>query len=109
MTRSQVTARPDVPNRTGRSALVIAHPGHELRVHGWLESARPEVFVLTDGSGHAGQSRLASTSRLLDCAGAWPGPIYGRVTDRTLYTALLDGRLNLFTGLAVELSEALVQ
>jgi hypothetical protein len=109
MTRSQATARPHVPNTTGRAALVIAHPGHELRVHGWLESARPEVFVLTDGSGHTGQSRLASTSRLLDRAGARPGPIYGRFTDRALYTALLDGQLDLFTGLAVELSEALVQ
>ena len=24
-------------------ALVIAHPGHELRVYGWLERERPEV------------------------------------------------------------------
>src|SRR4030095_641561 len=29
-----------------RAALVSAHPGHELRVHGWLEIARPLVFVL---------------------------------------------------------------
>src|SRR5207302_1404403 len=31
------------------SALLVAHPGHELRVHGWLERERPLVFVLTDG------------------------------------------------------------
>jgi len=101
MIRSQVTA--------ARTALVIAHPGHELRVHGWLECAGPEVFVLTDGSGHAGRSRLASTSRLLHRAGARRGRIYGRLTDRTFYAALLEGQLDLFTSLAVELSEALIR
>ena len=90
-----------------RAALVIAHPGHELRVHGWLEQARPEVFVLTDGSGHTGRSRLASTSRLLARAGARPGCIYARLTDRDLYATLLDGQLDVFVRLAVELGEAL--
>src|SRR5207253_5484219 len=33
----------------GRAALVIAHPGHELRVYHWLRLARPSVFILTDG------------------------------------------------------------
>src|SRR6266699_30347 len=55
---------PTFPGR--RAALVIAHPGHELRVHAWVELAQPLAFVLTDGSGHTGQSRLASTSRLVD-------------------------------------------
>jgi hypothetical protein len=33
----------------GKAALVVAHPGHELRVFHWLRLARPCVFVLTDG------------------------------------------------------------
>src|SRR5438876_6336532 len=74
---------PTFPGR--RAALVIAHPGHELRVHAWVELAQPLAFVLTDGSGHTGQSRLASTSRLLDQTGASSGGIYGRLTDRALY------------------------
>ena len=28
------------PFDRGPAALVVAHPGHELRVHGWLELAR---------------------------------------------------------------------
>ena len=40
------------------AALVIAHPGHELRIHHWLERARPVTFVLTDGSGHTDHSRI---------------------------------------------------
>ncbi len=92
-----------------RAALVIAHPGHELRVHGWLELARPLVFVLTDGSGRTGRSRLDATSGVLQRCGARPGSIYGRLTDRELYRALLDGRHGLFAGLAEELAAALRQ
>jgi len=94
---------PDCP----RTALVIAHPGHELGVHRWLELARPQVFVLTDGSGRTGRSRLAATSELLLRCGARPGPIYGRIPDGELYRALLDGRCELFASLAEELAESL--
>jgi hypothetical protein len=90
-----------------RTALFIAHPGHELRVHRWLELSRPLVFVLTDGSGRAGRSRLAATSELLARCGARPGSIYGRMTDGELYRALLDGRHGLFASLAEELAEEL--
>lgn len=86
---------------------MIAHPGHELRVHHWLEVAAPRVFVLTDGSGHAGISRLGSTTRLLERAGATPGSIYGRFSDRELYRALLASDWPLFAALADELAAAL--
>jgi hypothetical protein len=61
-----------LPSLDPAAALVVAHPGHELRVHHWLELTRPFVIVLTDGSGHSGQSRLASTTRVLAAAGARP-------------------------------------
>jgi hypothetical protein len=95
--------------RASRAALVIAHPGHELRVHRWLELARPTVFVLTDGSGHTRQSRLASTTAVLERAGAVPGAIYGQLADRELYRALLEGDTSLFTALADELAAALAE
>ena len=90
-----------------RAALFIAHPGHELRVHRWVELARPLVLVLTDGSGRTERSRLAATSEVLARCGARPGSIYGRMTDHELYRALLDGRRELFAGLAEELAESL--
>ncbi|HEX8245140.1 MAG TPA: hypothetical protein VF541_16635, partial [Longimicrobium sp.] len=49
----------------GTPALVVAHPGHELRVYGWMERARPLVFVLTDGSGSGSEGRLESTTGVL--------------------------------------------
>ncbi|HVT59450.1 MAG TPA: hypothetical protein VHR45_13745 [Thermoanaerobaculia bacterium] len=92
---------------SGRAALVIGHPGHELRVHGWLELAKPLVLVLTDGSGSGRESRLASTRDLLARAGARPGPIFGALTDRHLYEALLARRFDVFSDLADQLAEVL--
>jgi hypothetical protein len=89
-----------------RVALVVAHPGHELRVHHWLELTQPVVFVLTDGSGHTGQSRVASTTGVLAAAGARPGSIYGRFTDARLYALMKDGDPAPFLGLARELAAA---
>src|SRR5216684_7212977 len=68
-----------------RSALIVAHPGHELRAHGWLELAKPTVFVLTDGSGRTARSRLGSTRDVLTAAGAKPAGIYRRFTDADVY------------------------
>lgn len=89
-----------------RPALVIAHPGHELRLHGWLERARPLVFVLTDGSGNTGHSRLPSTIQLLARAGARAGIVFGRFTDRDAYALLIERRLEVFLDLAIELAGA---
>jgi hypothetical protein len=89
---------------TNRCALMIAHPGHEIRVHAWLEQAQPLVYVLTDGSGFAGRSRLASTTQLLQRAGARQGAIYGRYTDHQIYQAVLTHNHQLFVGIAHELA-----
>ena len=92
-----------------RAALVVAHPGHELRLHGWLEQARPTVLVLTDGSGGTGRSRLDSSRRLLAATGARPGPLFGPLTDDALYAALLRGDLELMRGLARQVAGALLE
>ena len=82
-----------------KTALVIGHPGHELRVFHWLEVMRPAVFVFTDGSGRQGPSRLPSTTRILDQVGAATGLFYGPLTDAAAYTAILDRNVDLFCGL----------
>jgi hypothetical protein len=87
-----------------RAALVIAHPGHELCIYGWFKSARPRVFVLTDGSGHSGKSRIERTTNTLKELGAEPGSFYGRFSDAAIYEALLNHRFDLFIRLAKELA-----
>lgn len=92
----------------GRPALVIGHPGHELRVHHWLEQTRPVVFVITDGSGHGTSGRLASTTAVLDAAGATQGSLYGRFADRAVYQLLVDGQVSTWQTMAAELAAQLV-
>jgi len=92
----------------GRAALVVAHPSHELRVHGWLEQTRPYVCVLTDGAGRSGEPRLSRTTEVLACARATQGAIYGRLTDLEVYSAILEGDSELFAGLVEELAHAFV-
>lgn len=88
-------------------ALIIAHPGHELRVYGWLAEVRPVVFVITDGSGRTGRSRLSSTTRVLDEVGAETGSVYGLMTDREVYQAILDHRFEPFARIVEEIAESL--
>ncbi len=96
-------------NDSGNVAVVVvAHPGHELVIHHYLERHRPLYFCLTDGSGGDGQSRIASTSRLLHGVGAFPGPIYGRFSDKEVYRILLDGRVDVFVDLVNELAGNLI-
>ena len=92
----------------GNGALIIGHPGHELRIHHWVETTRPLTFVLTDGSGRGQQSRLPSTANVLRRAGAKPATIFGRWTDAQAYEILLSGNLAALAGLTRELAEALV-
>lgn len=52
----------------GNYALCIAHPGHELRLHGFLEQACPFVFILTDGSHRTGHDMIMDSIRVIDKA-----------------------------------------
>lgn len=53
---------------SGNWALSIAHPGHELRMHGFLEMARPYTFILTDNSEEKGQDLMWDTIKVIDRA-----------------------------------------
>jgi len=86
---------------------VVAHPGHELRIHGHLERFAPVVHVLTDGSGHTGRSRLGRTAEVLRETGARAGSVFGRFTDVELYAALLRREAEPFLSIARELAATL--
>jgi hypothetical protein len=91
-----------------RAALIIAHPGHELRVHHWLETTKPLVVVLTDGSGRTNKSRLDSTTNILKRTGATAGPVYGRFSDADIYEAILEGKGNVFQSLMDDIVQILI-
>ncbi|HYU26474.1 MAG TPA: hypothetical protein VEO74_14790, partial [Thermoanaerobaculia bacterium] len=90
-------------------ALIVAHPGHELMVLGWVEETRPRVFILTDGSGRSGASRIGSSENVLRAAKAEAGSVWGAMTDQAFYQAILDGKTALFVDLAVRLGRELAK
>jgi hypothetical protein len=89
-----------------RPALFVAHPGHELRLYRWLETAQPDVYVLTDGSGSAGHSRVGSTRRVLEATGARPGSILGVFSDLEIYDAIMRSDIADVVDMTLRLAEA---
>jgi hypothetical protein len=87
--------------------LLVAHPGHELLLHGWIYRKKPTVHVLTDGSAHSSTPRLGQTAELLRDAGALPGALFGRLSDREAYAMILEGNGALLLALAEELAGVL--
>lgn len=53
---------------SGNWALSIAHPGHELRLHGFLEMAKPYTFILTDNMEAKGQDLMWDSIKVIDKA-----------------------------------------
>jgi hypothetical protein len=76
-------------NDIGCWLLVFAHPGHELRAYHLMERVRPRVVVLTDGSGSTTASRLGDSRALIAHAGGSESAIFGPLTDREAYAALM--------------------
>src|SRR5690349_1791143 len=102
-------AAPGPGGEVSTSAIVVAHPGHELRVFEWMARTQPLYCCLTEGSGGAASSRMPSTDAVLARVGARPGSLYGRYADKEVYRLLLDGRTDVFVGLVDELAEAFVE
>lgn len=80
-----------------RWALVVGHPGHELRAFHFCERTRPSLAVLTDGSGSHGIPRISETRQLAEELGMSPAAVFGVLTDRDAYALLQAGDVKLLT------------
>jgi hypothetical protein len=89
--------------------LVSAHPGHELRLHHWMEQARPDIFIITDGSGSAGIPRLQSSRRLIGRVGGRVLEGSGDLSDRRLYGAMRERDLPLFGALRRQIAQLILR
>src|SRR5437899_12829830 len=98
------------PSRTClRPALVAGHPGHELKVFGWMSRHAPRVYLLTDGSGRHGVSRTPSTAAVIAGLQAPRGEVFGALSDSGIYHAMLKKNLPLFIGLVDDLAASFVR
>lgn len=90
------------------AALVVAHPGHELRLFRWMEVTRPVVSILTDGSG-SGVARINSSRDLLTSTGSRAGSVMGPYTDLALYDDMLRGDVGLAVATTARLADDLIE
>jgi hypothetical protein len=88
-----------------KTALMVGHPGHELRVYHWMETHRPLMCCLTDGSGLLETPRMESAARLLAKVGGLPGPLFGVASDKQVYRHILDGRADFFASMVDSLAQ----
>jgi hypothetical protein len=86
--------------------LIIAHPGHELRLFDWMKRERPLVFILSDGSGGAQSPRLDYSVAAIRRAGATLIEGSGQRSDREWYAAILAGDIAAFTQTAGAIAAA---
>jgi hypothetical protein len=77
-----------------KTALIIGHPGHELRAYTFVKKYKPDVFILTDGSGLNKASRIHETIKILDSLGAKFQDSIKIFTDIELYNIILEQDLS---------------
>jgi hypothetical protein len=88
--------------------LLLGHPGHELRIYGWLRHHAPDVWILTNGAGASAAPRIELSRRVLHSLGLKPGAVFGAYGDLELYAAILRGDRDFFIGLASRLAQHLL-
>ena len=98
----------DVTTPGHKTLLFVAHPGHELLLHGWIRRVKPLVSIITDGGGPEDRSRIERTARWLRSMDIPAGNIFGRFTDREAYAALLNGDVEWIDSLVTDLARELV-
>ncbi len=81
-------------NTESKIALIIGHPGHELRIFHFIEKFKPRFYVLTDGSGSINSSRIDRTSQIIDNTGCSIGNVFGTFTDKEIYKTIKNGDLD---------------
>lgn len=91
------------------SALFVAHPGHELRLHGWMSHEKPICMVLTTGSRSGSDiTRLQASADVIQSAGGRSSELFGAVLDRDLYNFILAGDASPFRRWKESLADILV-
>jgi hypothetical protein len=88
--------------------LIVGHPGHELRIFGWVKRLHPITAILTDGGGAANRPRVDLSRHLLEAAGARPSSMFGRASDTDFYRAIIDMDFDFFEALGAEIVHIMI-
>lgn len=92
-----------------KSAVIIGHPGHELRAYAFIKKYKPDVFILTDGSGSKNASRIHQSIKLLDSLGAKFQESVQTFSDTQLYKIILEQDLSKISSYINNLKEIILK
>ncbi len=93
-----------------RPLLVVAHPGHELRLYGWCALAQPDLFILTKGArGQDRSDRVDASRRLAASFCMTTVEPLGALRDRDAYQLILDGRAQPFLATIEDLANLICE
>jgi hypothetical protein len=92
-----------------KTAVIIGHPAHELRIYRFMELYKPQFYILTDGAGTTGRSRVAASKQIIENAGAKTSSVLGRFSDPEMYRIIREFDTKPLTDLLEEIVEDLVK
>ena len=90
-----------------RPFLILAHPGHELRILGWVQREKPHVALFTDGSGSSQKPRIQRSVDILESMGCTLSSIRGLYSDKELYERVKEADFTFFEKLCSALFQEL--
>ena len=77
-------------NKKTKAAMIIAHPGHELRAVKFMRLHKPDVYILTDGSGSRNSSRISKSIEIIESLGAKYVGSLPPLSDADLYRHIIN-------------------
>ena len=77
-----------------KPALIIGHPGHELRAFKFIKDFKPDVFIITDGSGSSNVSRIDNSIKIIESLGARYIKLFEPIPDKKIYTLIREGNIS---------------
>lgn len=94
---------------TFKTAFVLAHPGHELRLYDLLRAIGPDVHILTNGSrASATRRRREASAALIASLGGELREVWTGLPDTALYSAIMEKRHDVFLDWTTLLAEDLI-
>jgi hypothetical protein len=91
-----------------KPAVVIGHPGHELRAFKFIKEHKPDIFIITDGSGATNISRVDNSIKIIESLGARYIKLFEPIPDKLIYRFMLEGNIAEIHKIKNDLSEKFI-
>lgn len=91
-----------------KPALIIGHPGHELKAFKFIKDFKPDIFIITDGSGSNNISRIDNSIKIIESLGARYVKLFEPLSDNKIYTFIREGNISEINKIKEIISEKII-